>query len=152
MVAGAAVLVACSAPSHADDRDLWWLVDAAESQVPLTVEKVERLLGTSLHAATPYRWEGDAATMGPSLTVTDAATTANGDRQEFTYFGVDLGDCVPLDDALARYPGLSPKFMPTGHSEAEDEVWAVPREWGGELMFGIDPRTRSIHSVSLHGP
>jgi hypothetical protein len=63
--------------------------------------------------------------VGPRLTVTDAATTANTDRQEFTYFGVDVGVCIPLDDALARHPGLVPKYMPSGHSDAEDEVWAV---------------------------
>jgi hypothetical protein len=57
IVSGVALLAACSAPGHAADRDLWWLVNATESEVPLTVAKVERLLSTSLHPVTAYRWE-----------------------------------------------------------------------------------------------
>jgi len=146
------VMTACGSPGSAEVRDLWWLVAAAEADVPLTVAKVEQLLGISLHSVTPYRWEGGPTTLGPALTVTNAATTANGERQDFTYFGVDAGSCVSLDEALVRYPGLVPKYLPTGHSEAEQQVWASPRDWGGELMFSVDPETRCVQGFSLQTP
>ena len=144
-----AVVTGCAAPVSAADRDLWWLVDAAEAATPLTVAKVEQLLGVSLHPVTPYRWESEAVTLGPQLTVTESATTGNTEQQDFTYFGVDVSPCVSLDDALARYPALVPKFMPTGHSEAENQTWAVTRDWGGELMFAVDPETRCLQGFSL---
>jgi hypothetical protein len=81
--------------------------------------------------------------------VTESATTSNTERQDFMYFGVDVSPCVSLDEALARYPALSPKYMPSGHSEAESQVWAITRDWGGELMFGTNPKTRCLKGFSL---
>ena len=135
----------------AAERDLWLLVATAESEVPLAVAKVGRLSGISLHPVAPYRSERDAITLGPRLTVTGAATMSNSQRQDFTYFGVEASPCGSLDDALARYPALVPKYMPTGHSEAEEQVCALPRDWGSDLMFGVNPKTRCLQDFSLQG-
>jgi hypothetical protein len=69
----------------------------------------------------------NAVSFSPQLTVPNAGTARNSERQDFTYFDVETSSCVPIDDALARHQGLAPKFMPTGHSEAEKEVWAASR-------------------------
>jgi hypothetical protein len=145
-VAAAMAVMACSTSDHAgsaDDRpptDVWQLIDRTVAEIPLTVDKMQKMLDTKL---TPYRdpvfagtgpptrWDGGAVELGQNLTISAVAMAVN-DEGRWNFASYDFGaiPCITLDDVRARYPNITLTSRPTGHSANERFVWSAAQPWG----------------------
>jgi hypothetical protein len=134
-------------------QDVWQLVERMVNAVPLTVEKMQRLLGTPMveDPQTPGLYEGGPATLGPSVQV-PSSSIAIGDAGtwESAGFGVEPQPCVTIEMVMAHYPSVYLKYGVTGHSVYEDFGWVVTCDWG-ELTFAMRVKDDCLTGVGL-GP
>lgn len=139
-------------------RDVWQLCELAVSMVPLTVDKMQNLLGTPMveDPQTPGRWEGGPTTMGPSLQVTSSVIAIRDGAWLFAAINIEPPPCISAEMVKAFYPALELRFGPTGHSVYETFGWEVRHEVGcapfrdtGQRRLPRDhrPRTRKRAST-----
>ena len=117
-------------------KDLWQIITSLEEHMPLTLKRIETILGLSF-AETKRRGpfvimaaEGlplaDGLTVSPSLMV--PATREFNDKSSF---GMELeGACISLDEVRRRYGELQLTQHPRGRSLQETAVWSAKRPWG----------------------
>jgi hypothetical protein len=139
--------VASSEPPH----DLWQLAERMVNAVPLTIEKMQRLLETPMvdDPQTPGLYEGGPATLGPSLQVPSSSIAIDDvGTWESAGFDVEPKPCVTIDMVKAHYPSVFLKYGVTGHSVYEDFGWVVTYDWG-ELGFGMRVKDDCLTGIGL---
>jgi hypothetical protein len=131
-------------------RDVWQLCERAVSMVPLTVVKMQTLLGTPMveDPQTPGRWEGGPTMMGPSLQVKSSAIAIRHGAWLFAAINVEPPPCISVDMVQAHYPSGELRHLPTGHSVYETLGWEVRYDWGA-LRFGIRVKDDCLSTIAL---
>jgi hypothetical protein len=134
-------------------QDVWQLADQVSGLVPLTVEKMEDLLGTPMVRDTqnPRRWEGGAVQLAPSLKVSSSVIGIDDGTWMFASISIEAQPCVSLDMVKSHYPALKQVSAPTGHSLHEVAVWATAKDWG-DLRFSIREKEKCLTGISLEPP
>lgn len=119
-------------------RDVWQLCERMVNMVPLTVAKMETLLGTPMveDPHTPGRWEGGSTLLAPSLPVQSSVIGIRDGAWLFAAINIEPPPCISLDMVKAHYPPVELRYAPTGHSVYETFGWEVGYDWGA-LRFGI---------------
>ncbi|QCH25925.1 hypothetical protein DSM43276_04212 [Mycobacteroides salmoniphilum] len=150
----AVFLSCCASPPNATgvpdgDRDLWWLVDQAEQNVPLTIDKTQDILGIPLKQVSDQRWRGDKSVeLSSKLTVQNVESFANdNDKQRLTFFMVSTRPCITKADVESRYSTLE-RYYVSPHNPHFKEGWAQNRAWG-KLIFLIGRGSGCVAEVSL---
>ena len=129
---------------------VWQLCEQAMSLVPLTVAKMEALLGTPMaqRPQTPGRWEGGPVTFAPSLLVTSSVIGIRHGAWLFAAINIEPPPCISLDMVKARYPSVKLGSGPRGHSVYETFGWQVSYDWG-VLCFGIRVTDQCLSTIAL---
>jgi hypothetical protein len=129
---------------------VWQLCDRAVSLVPLTVAKMETLLGTPMveNPHTPGRWEGGPTRLGPSLPVTSSVIGIRDDAWLFAAINIEPSPCISVEMVKAHYPSAVLRYAPTGHSVYETFGWEVRYDWGG-LRFGIRAKDDCLATIAV---
>jgi hypothetical protein len=159
-----ALLVACvgigcarstegtAVPHREPPHDVWQLAERAVALVPLTVQKMEDLLGAPMSEdpQSPVRWNGGPMQLGPSLQVNASTIGIRDDGTwMFAGFGIEPSPCITIDMVKAHYPSVELKYGVTGHSVYETFGWVVSYDWG-ELRFGIQVKDHCLTGVGLN--
>jgi hypothetical protein len=103
-------------------QDVWHLAEQAASLVPLS--------------------------LGPALQVASSVIGVGDDSWMFAAIEIEPTPCVSLDMVKARYPSLTLKSAPSGHSIYEEFLWATVYDWG-DLAFGIREKEQCLTGISL---
>ncbi|MBO0880608.1 MAG: hypothetical protein J2P17_09740 [Mycobacterium sp.] len=133
--------------------DVWQLCERAVSMVPLTVAKMETLLGTAMveDPHTPGRWEGGPTRLAPSLSVKSSVIGIRDGAWLFAAINVEPLPCISVDMVKAHYPSLALRYAPTGHSVYETFGWEVGYPWGA-LRFGIRVKDDCLVTIAVDPP
>lgn len=131
-------------------QDVWQLVERAVSLVPLTVERMEALLGTSMTQSdqSPARWNGGPVQFSDALTVPSSTITIRDGAWTYAGFGTQSDQCITADMIKTHYPTVELTYGVTGHSIHESFGWTVSYDWG-ELGFGIRVKDDCLAGISL---
>lgn len=131
-------------------HDVWQLAERVVASVPLTVQKMEDLLGAPMteDPQTPVRWNGGPVRLGPSLQVHASSIGIRDGTWLFAGFGIEPNPCITIDMVKAHYPSVKLQFGVTGHSVHETFGWVVSYDWG-ELSFGIQVKDHCLTGVGL---
>ncbi|CPT95393.1 Uncharacterised protein [Mycobacteroides abscessus] len=151
------LLVACGGstePPHAsaapDAAALWEFVDRAAQTTPLTVSRVEGLLGAQLKPGDGRRWVGGQVSLGPEVTVLGTTVSQDQDRWIFTVFTMNTSQCVNADAVKSRYPDLA-KLAAIDHSDPTNVVWFSHQPWG-TLRFGLSGQPQCVKTIRFDPP
>lgn len=132
--------------THQQQVSLWELVSSVEQQMPLTISKVESLLGERFQQTdqTPaYVLLASKGTpLRDGLTVARATLMLRPSLQFEDKSGLALeleGACVSLAQVRERFGELRLIQSPRGRSLDEATAWAVQRPWG-HLTFSFTER------------
>lgn len=130
--------------------DVWQLCERAVNLVPLTVDKMETLLGTALvqDPRTPGRWEGGPARLGESLSVKSSVIGIGDGGWLFAAINIEPPPCISVDMVKAHHPLLELRYAPTGHSVYETHGWELRDNWG-VLRFGIRVKDDCLVAIAL---
>lgn len=138
--------VAIAEPPH----DVWQLAERTVNAVPLTVAKMDALLGISMvqDPQTPGRWEGGRITLAPGLTV---ASSVIGMKDTWTFADIEIepDPCVPLDEVHHHYPSAALQGIRNPHAPVPVIGWAVEYPWG-TLGFGVRGTDNCVVRIYLH--
>jgi hypothetical protein len=139
--------VATREPPH----DVWQLVERAVASVPLTVQKMEDLLGVPMmdDSQSPVRWNGGPVRLGPSLHVEASSIGIRDGTWLFAGFDIEPNPCLRIDVVKAHYPSVKLTYGVTGHSVYEVFGWVVSYDWG-ELVFGMQVKDDCLAGFSLN--
>jgi hypothetical protein len=137
--------------NHEPPHDVWQLVERAVASVPLTVQKMEDLLGAPMveDPQTPVRFNGGPVRLGPSLHVQGSSIGIRDDTWLFAGFDIEPKPCIRIDTVKAHYPSVELTYGVTGHSVYEAFGWVVPYDWG-ELVFGMQVKDDCLAGFSLN--
>lgn len=135
-----------SEPPH----DVWQLAERAVSMVPLTVEKMESLLGTSMTQSdqSPVRWNSDSVRLSDTLIIPGASIGIKSDGWTFAGFDIESTSCITIDMVREHYPTVELTYGVTGHSVYESFGWVVSYDWG-ELTFGMRVKDDCLSGIGL---
>lgn len=133
-------------------RDVWQLAQRAVDAVPLTVAKMNALLGVDMREdpQTPGRWEAGRVALAPGLTVVSATLGMKGanDSWNFAYIAVELEPCVSVDEVIQHYPAATMRGPVTWHTPVLIDGVGVEYPWG-DLEFGYRTTDRCVVDLSL---
>jgi hypothetical protein len=131
-------------------RDVWQLCERAVNMVPLTVAKMETLLGTPMleNPQTPGRWEGGSTRLGPSLPVTSSVIGIRDGAWLFAAINIEPSPCISVEMVKAHYPSVELRYAPTGHSVYETFGWEVRYNWGAP-RFGIRVKDDCLATIAI---
>jgi hypothetical protein len=136
-------------------HDAWQLCERVVNMVPLTVAKMETLLGTPMveNPHTPGRWEGGPTTLAPSLPVESSVIAIRDGAWLFAAINIEPPPCISIDMVKAHYPSVELRYAPTGHSVYETFGWEVRYDWGA-LRFGIRVKDDCLATIAVepNGP
>ncbi|MEU9809239.1 hypothetical protein [Mycobacterium sp. NPDC050853] len=151
------LLAACGGsgePPHAsaapDATALWEFVDRAAQTTPLTVSRVEGLLGAQLKPGDGRRWVGGQVSLGPEVTVLGTTVAQDQDRWIFTVFTMNTSECVNADALKGRYSDLT-KLAVIDHSDLTNAVWFSHQRWG-TLRFGLSGQAQCLKTIRFDPP
>lgn len=130
--------------------DVWQLCERVVSLVPLTVAKMDTVLGTPMveHPHTPGRWEGGPATLAPSLPITSSVIGVRNGAWLFAAINIEPPPCISIDMVRVRYPSVNLRYGPHGHSDYETWGWEVRYGWGA-LRFGMRVKDDCLVTIAL---
>jgi hypothetical protein len=131
-------------------EDVWQLCERAVSMLPLTVAKMEALVGTPMveNPRTPGRWEGGAIELAPSLPVKSSVIGIRDGAWMFVAINIEPPPCISIDMVKAHYASVRLRYAPTGHSIYETFGWEVRYDWGA-LRFGIRAKDNCLATIAL---
>ena len=133
--------------------DVWQLCERAVNMLPLTVAKLETLLGTPMveNPHTPGRWEGGPIRLASSLAVKSSVIAIRDGRWLFAAINIEPPPCISIDMVKAHYPSVELRHAPTGHSVYETFGWEARYHWGA-LRFGIRVKDRCLATIAVEPP
>jgi hypothetical protein len=136
--------------NHEPPLDVWQLCERAVNMVPLTVLKMQTLLGTPMveDPQTPGRWEGGPTKLAPSLAVTSSVIAIRDGACLFAAINIEPPPCISVEMVKAHYPAVELRYGPTGHSVYETFGWEVHHDWGA-LGFGIRVKDDCLATIAL---
>jgi len=126
---------------------IWQLVSAIEVDMPLSVAKVERMIGVKLNEierSDHYVIFGaDENVLATDFTVSNVRLMLRSSLHfdDKSAFGFEIeGKCIPRSEIEQHYGELRLIQAPRGRSLDETAVWASERPWG-ILSFAFKERT-----------
>lgn len=130
--------------------DVWQLCERALTMVPLTVAKMQTLLGTPMveDPQAPGRWEGGPTDLVPSLAVTSSVIGIRDNVWLFAAINIEPPPCISVEMVKSHYPSVKLRYGPFGHSVYETFGWEVRYDWG-VLRFGIRVKDACLTTIAL---
>jgi hypothetical protein len=130
--------------------DVWQLCERAVNMVPLTVAKMESLLGTPMvqDPQTPGRWEAGPTSLDPSLSVKSSVIAIRDGAWLFAAINIEPPPCISVEMVKAHYPSVELRYAPIGHSVYETFGWEVRYNWGA-LRFGIRVKDDCLATIAV---
>lgn len=130
--------------------DVWQLSGRVVKMVPLTVAKMETLLGTPMveDPQTPGRWEGGPTRLAPLLSVKSSVIAIRDGAWLFAAINIEPPPCISFEMVKAHYPSVELRYAPTGHSVYETFGWEVGYDWGA-LHFGIRVKDDCLATIAF---
>jgi hypothetical protein len=132
-------------------RDVWQLCERAVNMIPLTVAKMETLLGMPMveDPHTPGRWEGGPTRLAPSsLSVKSSVIGIRDGAWLFAAINIEPPPCISVETVKAHYPSVELRHAPSGHSVYETFGWEVGYHWG-VLRFGIRVKDGCLATIAV---
>ena len=131
-------------------HDVWQLAQRAVDAIPLTVDKMNAIVGVSLvqDPQTPVRWEGGRSVLAPGLVLTDSVL---GMKDTWTFATIDIepGRCVSLAELTQHYPAAIFRGIQNPDAPVLIAGWEVDYPWG-QLGFGVRDTDHCVVRIYLN--
>lgn len=162
LVAGLATLFvgtgfAQSESIHMKQLDIWTVVNYLPTRLPFAKESVEKSLNVVLIAKATGNdvftfFEGGPVPLADSrrLEKIDLRIRREQPHPGFLMLSV-AGSCIPREEVLDRYKGLSITSVPRGRSPDEQTYWSREDAWGW-IRFGFAERNPDCLSSVVFDP
>lgn len=146
--AGVALLIitACATTDSTEQKDsemksqpqtLWQVITRLGQRMPLTPEKIERVLRTPFRIKEQdqysTQWIGDEVVLLDDLKIAKSSLALGPDSQFTENSGLSIelgGGCVTLEQVRQQFHDLNIAQAPRGHSKNETTVHVSPQPWG----------------------